>query len=298
MPASALGFLRVPGTLPSAPLIRCLANHPARVPAGLPRQVLLPAHGNHEQARLRRHSVALAHQAGEATGTGHGASRMTGVVGGARGSTAQPCFAQQGVTALRRLLPAPPRPLPSRSSSSSPRRQTRLTALDLMAYAAADDRPRVFLRMTGTRWGGGLWAGDECVMGTCRTRSALLGARRSVLQPRHHTHTHALAYMLRPSPTPRRARAGGGGGGGADASLRHTLQFGIGLHHAGLPDSDRELVERLYVGGKIQVGWRYRWQYRWQYRWRYKWCPCCRRRLLLPYGPLPPFSFQFTWSTC
>lgn len=83
-----------------------------------------------------------------------------------------------------------------------------------------------------------------------------------------------------------------------DASLRHTLQFGIGLHHAGLPDSDRELVERLYVGGKIQVGWRYRWQYRWQYRWRYKWCPCCRRRLLLPYGPLPPFSFQFTWSTC
>lgn len=85
------------------PLIRCLANHPARVPAGLPRQVLLPAHGNHEQARLRRHSVALAHQAGEATGTGHGASRMTGVVGGARGSTAQPCFAQQGVTA-----PPPP----------------------------------------------------------------------------------------------------------------------------------------------------------------------------------------------
>lgn len=38
-----------------------------------------------------------------------------------------------------------------------------------------------------------------------------------------------------------------------DASLRHTLQFGIGLHHAGLPDSDREVVERLYVEGKIQV---------------------------------------------
>ena len=44
-----------------------------------------------------------------------------------------------------------------------------------------------------------------------------------------------------------------------DASLRHTLQFGIGLHHAGLPDSDREVVERLFVDGKIQVcvrGWR------------------------------------------
>jgi hypothetical protein len=39
-----------------------------------------------------------------------------------------------------------------------------------------------------------------------------------------------------------------------DSALRHTLQFGIGLHHAGLPDSDREAVERLYVAGKIQVG--------------------------------------------
>jgi activating signal cointegrator complex subunit 3 len=34
----------------------------------------------------------------------------------------------------------------------SSRRQTRLTALDLMAYAAADDRPRVFLHMTGEAW--------------------------------------------------------------------------------------------------------------------------------------------------
>lgn len=38
-----------------------------------------------------------------------------------------------------------------------------------------------------------------------------------------------------------------------DASLRHTLQFGIGLHHAGLNDGDRQLVERLYVENKIQV---------------------------------------------
>jgi hypothetical protein len=38
-----------------------------------------------------------------------------------------------------------------------------------------------------------------------------------------------------------------------DASLRHTLQFGIGLHHAGLNERDRTLVERLYVECKIQV---------------------------------------------
>ena len=38
-----------------------------------------------------------------------------------------------------------------------------------------------------------------------------------------------------------------------DANLRHTLQFGIGLHHAGLGETDRTLVEQMFVGGKIQV---------------------------------------------
>lgn len=38
-----------------------------------------------------------------------------------------------------------------------------------------------------------------------------------------------------------------------DASLRHTLQFGIGLHHAGLNDKDRSLCEKLFVSHKIQV---------------------------------------------
>lgn len=39
-----------------------------------------------------------------------------------------------------------------------------------------------------------------------------------------------------------------------DPTLRHTLGFGIGLHHAGLGDADRALVERLFVAQKIQVG--------------------------------------------
>lgn len=38
-----------------------------------------------------------------------------------------------------------------------------------------------------------------------------------------------------------------------DAALKHTLQFGIGLHHAGLNDRDRTLVETLFVEGAIQV---------------------------------------------
>eukprot|EP00455_Lapot_gusevi_P038061 TRINITY_DN4267_c0_g1_i7.p1 TRINITY_DN4267_c0_g1~~TRINITY_DN4267_c0_g1_i7.p1 ORF type:complete len:582 (-),score=192.11 TRINITY_DN4267_c0_g1_i7:80-1714(-) len=39
----------------------------------------------------------------------------------------------------------------------------------------------------------------------------------------------------------------------ADANLKHCLAFGIGLHHAGLRDDDRKLVETLFVEQKIQV---------------------------------------------
>ena len=38
-----------------------------------------------------------------------------------------------------------------------------------------------------------------------------------------------------------------------DENLRHTLSFGIGMHHAGLTESDRKIVEDLFVNKKIQV---------------------------------------------
>ncbi|KAG2787421.1 Activating signal cointegrator 1 complex subunit 3 [Phytophthora cactorum] len=38
-----------------------------------------------------------------------------------------------------------------------------------------------------------------------------------------------------------------------DETLKHTLSFGIGLHHAGLARRDRELVEKLYKDRLIQV---------------------------------------------
>jgi activating signal cointegrator complex subunit 3 len=78
------------------------------------------------------------------------------------------------------------------------RRQTRLTALDLMSYCAADERPRQWCRLSE----------DEM-------EAALASAR--------------------------------------DPSLRHTLQFGIGLHHAGLHKADMALVEDLFLTGKILV---------------------------------------------
>lgn len=38
-----------------------------------------------------------------------------------------------------------------------------------------------------------------------------------------------------------------------DQALQHTLAFGIGIHHAGLAEGDRNVVEALFEQGKIQV---------------------------------------------
>ncbi|KAE9599497.1 putative DNA helicase [Lupinus albus] len=80
----------------------------------------------------------------------------------------------------------------------SSRRQTRLTALDLIQYAASDEHPRQFLNIP-----------EEAL-------------------------DMVLSQVL-------------------DQNLRHTLQFGIGLHHAGLNEKDRSLVEELFANNKILV---------------------------------------------
>eukprot|EP01094_Clydonella_sp_ATCC50884_P027738 TRINITY_DN8091_c1_g1_i2.p1 TRINITY_DN8091_c1_g1~~TRINITY_DN8091_c1_g1_i2.p1 ORF type:complete len:1749 (+),score=740.80 TRINITY_DN8091_c1_g1_i2:384-5249(+) len=80
----------------------------------------------------------------------------------------------------------------------SSRRQTRLTALDLISFCVRDENPYRFCRA------------DQSEM------AALLGKVR-------------------------------------DANLRHTLSFGIGLHHAGLGETDRDVVEALFASNKIQV---------------------------------------------
>lgn len=38
-----------------------------------------------------------------------------------------------------------------------------------------------------------------------------------------------------------------------DETLRLSLQFGMGLHHAGLVDSDRQIAHKLFESGKIQI---------------------------------------------
>ena len=80
----------------------------------------------------------------------------------------------------------------------SSRRQTRLTAIDLIAYAAADERPDGFVHMTP----------EELAANLKKVR---------------------------------------------DPALKHSLQFGIGIHHAGLPVEDRALCEELFSECKIQV---------------------------------------------
>ncbi|EDO46714.1 predicted protein [Nematostella vectensis] len=80
----------------------------------------------------------------------------------------------------------------------SSRRQTRLTALDLIAFLAAQDDPKQWLHMPEEEM--------EQVL-------------------------HAVR----------------------DSNLKLVLSFGIGLHHAGLHERDRSVVEELFVNQKIQV---------------------------------------------
>ncbi|KAL6068513.1 activating signal cointegrator 1 complex subunit [Balamuthia mandrillaris] len=80
----------------------------------------------------------------------------------------------------------------------SSRRQTRLTALDLISFCTTEGNPQQFLNI-------------------------------------EHEELEEVMYRIR------------------DKNLKHTLQFGIGLHHAGLPREDKALVERLFRDNKIQV---------------------------------------------
>ena len=78
------------------------------------------------------------------------------------------------------------------------RRQTRLTAKDLISYCGTEDDPRRFVRMSE----------DDLQLNLARVK---------------------------------------------DDALREALSFGIGLHHAGLVESDRQLSEELFGNNKIQV---------------------------------------------
>lgn len=78
------------------------------------------------------------------------------------------------------------------------RRQTRLTARDLINFCGMEDNPRRFLHMSE----------DDLAVNLDRVK---------------------------------------------DDSLREALSFGIGLHHAGLVESDRSLSEELFANNKIQI---------------------------------------------
>jgi hypothetical protein len=61
---------------------------------------------------------------------------------------------------------------------------------------------------------------------------------------RKHCSQHLVvfaSYRLHPTIGPR------------DQSLRHCLAFGVGLHHAGLQEEDRKVVENLFCDQKIQI---------------------------------------------
>ncbi|KAI1489464.1 Sec63 Brl domain-containing protein [Biscogniauxia mediterranea] len=78
------------------------------------------------------------------------------------------------------------------------RRQTRLTAKDLINFCGMEDNPRRFVHMSE----------DDLQLNLSRVK---------------------------------------------DDALREAINFGIGLHHAGLGESDRQLAEELFLNNKIQI---------------------------------------------
>ncbi|KAK0627137.1 Sec63 Brl domain-containing protein [Immersiella caudata] len=78
------------------------------------------------------------------------------------------------------------------------RRQTRLTAKDLINLCGMEDNPRRFLHMDE----------DDLQLNLARVK---------------------------------------------DDALKEAISFGIGLHHAGLVESDRQLAEELFLNNKIQI---------------------------------------------
>lgn len=78
------------------------------------------------------------------------------------------------------------------------RRQTRLTARDLINFCGMEDDPRRFVRMSE----------DDLALNLTRVK---------------------------------------------DDALKEALSFGIGLHHAGLVESDRQITEELFANNKIQI---------------------------------------------
>ena len=78
------------------------------------------------------------------------------------------------------------------------RRQTRLTAKDLINYCGMEDNPRRFVNMDE----------EDLQLNLARVK---------------------------------------------DDALKEAINFGIGLHHAGLIESDRQLAEELFLNNKIQI---------------------------------------------
>jgi activating signal cointegrator complex subunit 3 len=88
----------------------------------------------------------------------------------------------------------------------SSRRQTRITAFDLIAHMAQDDQMRQLVEFGNPPW--------------------------------IHMPSDEVSLWVDKAH---------------DSNLKHCLGFGVGMHHAGLSENDRSLVEELFACGKIQI---------------------------------------------
>uniref|UniRef100_H2Z647 Activating signal cointegrator 1 complex subunit 3 n=1 Tax=Ciona savignyi TaxID=51511 RepID=H2Z647_CIOSA len=115
----------------------------------------------------------------------------------------------------------------------SSRRQTRITALDLIAHLGGEERSENMDAHGGV---GGMGSGFlftyYAPLQTVQDITALYQNNTCEI---YRIHMEELTHVVR------------------DPNLRLTLAFGIGMHHAGLVERDRSLVEKLFSEQKIQT---------------------------------------------
>lgn len=131
----------------------------------------------------------------------------------------------------------------------SSRRQTRLTALELISYANSDENPKQFLNMDGRELERVINAFNDSSLQHCVAFGIGIRQKPSFFSFRFHfrffqTFYFPSSFSFPINPLLHLCNT---------SSSPSPLSNFLGLHHAGLKSDDRALVEQLFKESKIQI---------------------------------------------
>lgn len=160
-------------------------------------------------------------------------------------------MARPAYTAVSNMLKAAPTPADAKSAILfvPTRKQARLTALDLLTYAAADGEAEKFLQVGPRISHPALLQAqkqpDHRKPGMCLVRAPQHGHCVDGSTPQKHDlwcSVQLEASDLEPYLT-----------NVHDKALKHSLQYGVGFLHETMSAGEQEIVNRLFNNGAIQV---------------------------------------------